>query len=181
MSVEKIKEGDIIMVKGSKLLPKAIQFFMKIYAKKLGYNKSDYNNHVAIVIRDFEGVLRVAESAKDGVQAIHAPYTYIKNNDCDVYTWKEPLNSSEAFVFSKVAHEYLYEPVRYDFANFTNQIKFIITGKWTGKTGVASKVRQYCSEFAAIVMDETRLTFAGQTWDKNPFDIESCYELRLLK
>lgn len=177
--MEKIKVGDVILTHDSKFIPKGIQFFMRKYARKLKLKVSKTYNHAAVVI-EWWGEVLIAESAEKGVRAIYTMDEYrVKHPDLIVLTWKKPLSKEEQVTFSKIATKYLSKITRYDFANFFRQIQKSFSLKWKGKKGEKSKKRQYCSEFAAVCMDETRGTFGGVTWDKNPLDIQICPELEI--
>ena len=172
-----LKVGDIILVHGGSFLARGIQFFMNIYRKRLGLPKRKLYNHVAVVV-DLYGELYVAEAHAKGVQVLPNAVQYVESQDCLVLTWAKPLTKSEQSLFSREAVKYALIPHRYDVLNFFFQMKYILTGMWRCPVGSKSVKLIYCSELGAIVMDKVRGSFNGQTWDKNPLDIELCDELR---
>lgn len=171
--------GDIILVHGGSFLAKGIQFFMNIYRSKQDLAKRKLYNHVAVVI-DLYGQKYIAEAVAKGVQVIPDADKYVATRDCTVLTWVNPLTAKEKAELSREAAKYALEIHRYDVLNFPYQIKYIMTGKWRGPTGDKAERRIYCSELAAIVMDKIRGSFDGQTWDKNPLDIELSPDLKVL-
>ena len=173
----KLIEGDVILVHSKKWLARQIQKWMNLYRIRKGLPTRKLFNHVAVVV-DLYGSLHVVESIETGVNVKPDAKAYVDRQDCKVLTWVNPLSAREGSVFSKTAINYALTPHRYDFLNFWYQIRYIITGKWRGPVGENSTKRVYCSELAAIVMDKTRGTFKGITWDKNPLDIDLCEELR---
>ena len=175
----KAKTGDIILVSGIGLLPRGIQFMMNIYRKRRGLPKRKLYNHVAIVV-ELWGTLWIAESSVKGVRVFKYPDDYIRRQDVKVMQFKQPLSEYEQKKFSAVAIKYSLHPTRYDLMNFWHQIIFILTGQWKGKVNELSREKLYCSEFAAVVMDEIRDSFKGVTWDKNPLDIEICEDLEFI-
>jgi len=175
----KTKTGDIILVSGIGLLPKGIQFFMNIYRKRMGLAQRKLYNHVALVV-ELWGTLWIAESSVKGVRVFKYPDDYVRRQDVKVMQFKSPLSEYEQKKFSEIAIKYSLHPTRYDLSNFWHQIVFVLTGKWKGKKGSKSREKLYCSEFAAVVMDEVRDTFNGTTWDKNPLDIEMCEDLEFI-
>lgn len=175
----KAKTGDIILVSGIGLLPRGIQFFMNIYRKRLGLTPRKLYNHVAVVV-ELWCTLWIAEASAKGVRVFKYPDDYIRRQDVKVMQFKKPLSEIEQRKFSEVAIKYALHPTRYDLTNFWHQMIFILTGKWNGKVNAASRGKLYCSEFAAVVMDEVRNSFSGVTWDKNPLDIEICQELEFI-
>ena len=176
----KIKEGDIILVQGGSWIARQIQKWMNIYRRKRGLDQRKLYNHVAVVV-DLYGTLYVAEAVAKGIHVIPNARKYVDNNDVKLMEWVTPLSKLEGSVFSKEAIKYALEPHRYDFLNFWYQMKYILTGRWSGPTFEKSKKRIYCSELAAIVMDKVRGSFKGRTWDKNPLDIELCKDLKALE
>ena len=175
----KTKTGDIILVSGIGLLSRMIQFGMDIYRKRKGLPKRKLYNHVAVVV-ELWGTLWIAEASEKGVRVFKYPDDYIRRQNVKVMQFKKPLTEQEQRKFSEVAIKYSLHPTRYDLVNFWYQMIFILTGKWKGKVNEASRERLYCSEFAAVVMDEVRGSFNGQTWDKNPLDIELCEDLEFI-
>jgi hypothetical protein len=174
----KLNVGDIILVHGGSFIARAIQYFMNIYRIRKGLPKRKLYNHVATVVNMW-GSLYVAESDRYGVQVLPNAKAYVAKNDCLVLSFKKPLTLIEKDKWSKLASTMALEPHKYDFLNFIYQIKYVLTGQWSGPTGDKSKKRVYCSEFVAILMDEIRNCFGGRTWDKNPLDIELSNCLRI--
>ena len=179
-SINDYKPGDIILVSNNGLLPKGIKLFMNIYRKKKDVSKTELYNHVVVVV-NLWGKMWIADSAEKGVQVNESLEKYVNRENCLHLTWKTPLTEEEQELFSKTAINYSLNPTRYDFINFYDQIRYILTGKWKGKTGDKSKKRLYCSEFAAVCMDVVRNSFKGVTWDKNPLDIQLCEDLVVVK
>ncbi|MGM0532603.1 MAG: hypothetical protein ACQER7_14745 [Bacteroidota bacterium] len=176
-TVKDFKPGDVLLFHNSGFLPKGIQFFMNIYRRKKGLpERKLYYNHVAVIV-NLWGELWMADSAKNGVQVNKIKVDALQRDNVLHLTWKEPLAKVEQKLFSKTAIGYSLRVTRYDVINFWDQARYILSGKWKGKTDDASTKRVYCSEFAAICMDKVRNSFNGQTWDKNPLDIELCEEL----
>lgn len=172
-----MKAGDILLFRNTGFVPKGIQFFMNIYRKKKGLPKQEVFNHVGVVV-ELWGKLMIAEADKEGVTVHREATQYIGKNNVKHLTWITPLTEEETKLFNKTAINYSLKVTRYDFLNFPAQIRYILWGKWKGKTGEESKVRLYCSEFAACCMDEVRGSFDGVTWNKNPLDIELCEDLK---
>lgn len=175
----KAKTGDIILVSGIGLLPKGIQFFMNIYRRRKGLAPRKLYNHVALVV-ELWGTLWIAEASVKGIRVFKYPDDYIRRQDVKVMQFIIPLTEKEQKNFSEIAIKYSLHPTRYDLTNFWDQMIFIITGKWKGKVNKESREKLYCSEFAAVVMDDVRGSFNGQTWDKNPLDIEMCQDLEFI-
>ena len=170
--------GDIILTCDRGFIPKAIRFFMRKYAKKLGYDETKFYNHVAVVIEN-DGDIWVAESAIKGVVAKHTPEYYLRIHKKHlIRTWVKPLLPFEKEMISDKAMHYVRIGTRYDFRNFWDQMRMIGTGAWKGKTGEESKKRLYCSELGAVGMDWVRNSFEGKTWSVNPFDIQVHKELK---
>lgn len=168
---KKLEVGDIILVSGTSFLPKGIQFFMNIYRKKKGLPKRKLYNHVAVVV-DLWGNKAIGEAQAKGIQIIGDADKYVNGQDCLVLTWKKPLTVKEKNKFSMEAISKALIPTRYDVLNFFYQMRYVLTGKWKGPKGEKSEKRLYCSEYAAVLMDDLRNCFKGETWDKNPLDIE---------
>jgi hypothetical protein len=176
-TINDFNPGDVLLFYNNGFIPKAIRFFMRIYNKKKKLpERKMYYNHVAVVV-NLWGNLFIAESNKEGVTVNDTLERYVNNKNVLHLTWKKPLSKEESDHFSKTAIGYSLRVTRYDFINFFDQIYYILTGKWRGKTGEKSRKRQYCSELAAVCMDETRGSFNGETWNKNPLDIELCEDL----
>ena len=173
-----IKVGDVILVKGGSWLARQIQNWMNIYRLKKGLPKRKLYNHAAVVV-NLWGEKYIAEATEKGVTVIPNALDYVLFKDTLVLTWIDPLNQKEQDLFSKTAIKYALEPHRYDFLNFFYQIKYILTGKWSGPIGKKAEKRLYCTEFAAVCMDKVRGSFEGQTWNKNPLDLELCEELKV--
>lgn len=180
---EDFTAGDILLFHNDGFLPKAIQFFMKIYGlfRKNVIKRKMFYNHVAVIIEMEmpKGVkkLYIADSAEKGVTVHDDLDKYINSPTVLHLTWKKPLTVKEKELFSKTAIQYSLKGTMYDFINFYDQVRFIITGEWKGKKGEESRKQVYCSEFAAICMDVVRNSFNGETWNKNPLDIELCEDL----
>jgi hypothetical protein len=170
--------GDIILVRGGSWLSKRIQFFMNIYRKRLGLPKRVLYNHVAVVVEDGWGMVYVAEANAKGIEMKISPQEYLDTHTCKVMTWRKPLTKAEKSKFSREASYFMHDPTRYEFLNFFHQIYYIFTGKWIGRTGSKSYDVLYCSEFAAVLMYKVRGSFKGETWNKNPLDIELSTELK---
>jgi len=166
-----MKAGDIILVHNSGFVSRGIQFFMNIYRKKLKLPKRTLYNH-AVVVVNLWGKLWVADAGAKGIQVRDRLDAYIGRDNVLLLTWRVPLTVEEQELFSKTAINYALGITRYDYKNFIDQIRYIFTGKWKGKTGAKSTKRIYCSEFAAVCMEATRNGTFKSTWDKNPLDIE---------
>jgi hypothetical protein len=171
------RPGDVLLFRHTGFLPKVIRFFMKLYSKRKNVEQDIYYNHVAVIV-NLWGELWVADAVEKGVQVEDSLDRYMDKSSVKHLTWVKPLSKEEQEDFSKVAISYAMKVTRYDFLNFWDQARYILTGEWKGKTGKDSKERVYCSKFAAICMDEVRGSFNGVTWDKNPLDIELCKDLK---
>lgn len=167
-----MKVGDVILSCDKGFLPSAIRFFMKRYAKRIGVESEKVFNHVAVCV-DVRGQKRIAEAMAKGVQIIQTPEEYLAHHhDYLIRTWVKPLSEQEKQTFSTSVKKLAYKVTRYEFSNFFNQIGLINRNVWNGKTGVDALDRMYCSEVAAFAMDETRGSFGGVWWVRNPLDIQ---------
>lgn len=144
---------------------------MNIYRKKKGLKPRILYNHAAMVVNVWDQ-LYVAESAEKGVQLIQNAHNYVNTHKTKLLGWKKELTAIEQRKVSKLAASYAFIPHRYDFLNFPFQMWFILTGKWKGPKGEKSRKRVYCTEFVAVLMDDTRGSFNGKTWSVNPLDLE---------
>lgn len=178
--IEDYEVGDIILIRHKGLLPRIIRFFMDKYRKKLHLPKMRLYNHSMTIVYKDENKL-IADSSKDGVGIHDTLDRYINNSNCHHLTWKKPLSNEEKRSWSKIAIGFDNANIQYDLRNFLDNIIFITLGIWIGKKGSQSVVRQYCSEFVAILMDKVRGTWNGETWNKNLIDIQVCEELKVVE
>jgi len=165
--------GDVILVKGSSWLARAIQYFMKKYRRSRNLPNVDViTNHAALIV-ELWGVLVVVEAGAHGVAVKYSIYEYLQKHRVKI----KRINKSIHPQFSKIASSYFVSPHRYDFLNFIHQIVLIITGYWIGPKKYKATNRLYCSEYVALVLDECYGIYNNQTWDKNPLDIDLTPEL----
>ncbi len=177
-TIDDYQVGDIILIRHKGLIPRIIRFFMDKYRKKLHLPKMTLYNHSMTVVFKEEKKL-IADSSKDGVGIKDTLDRYINNPNCLHLSWKKPLSNNEKLTWSKIAVGFDNANIKYDLRNFLDNIIFISLGIWIGKKGDQSVVRQYCSEFVAILMDKVRGTWKGETWNKNFIDIQICEELKV--
>ena len=170
--------GDIILSNDSGFLPRAIRFFMKRYAKRLGVKVDTYYNHAAICV-EIGGELRVAEAMAKGVQIIKTPEEYLKKHPKHlIRTWVKPLDNDEKKLISAIVRDLSLRITKYDFKNFTDQIGLIEFNQWNGKMHVEALARIYCSELCAYAMDCVRDTFGGVWWLRNPLALQINNQLK---
>lgn len=167
------KVGDILIVKGTAWLSRAIQYFMVIYKTLRGFKVDFIPNHCATVI-DFYGVLMVAEANAKGIEARYNIEDYLTKYKIRVKRIKGREVTTD---WSSTAAAFFARPHRYDIFNFVFQIILIYTGYWIGPKKSKSTRKLYCSEYIALLLDIAYNIFNGHTWDKNPIDIEIHPEL----
>lgn len=160
--------GDIILVRSNSWLPRAIQFFMRYYRRTRGYKQvTAITNHAACIL-DLWGVLMVSESTIRGVEATKTASDYIAKHKVIIKRYKGEIPSH----FSKVAASYFASPHKYDFLNFLYQMIMVLTGFWIGPKHARADRRLYCSEYIAVIFDDLFGIYKGETWNKNPLDLD---------
>jgi hypothetical protein len=136
----KVLPGDVLHCTGTSFIAKAIQLFCRSRI-----------NHTALVI-SIQNILYVIDADGHGVNPKLFDVWMMKNNfkflisrpDPEFYNISDITNRA----LSKAGH------TRYDFASlFWHQLKYQVTGKWTGKTRIDAEKRMYCSEFVAWVFN----------------------------
>jgi len=179
--ISKLQPGDIILCRGNSVLSKSIQVFMRLYMKKLGYNKefieARLTNHTATVI-DIWGSTYVVEAMGKGIEI--NPFSEAYGHKLDtikVITPRKKYTAKEKKEISREATELCFNPTRYDIANFFYQIYKVVTtkknkpGKWKGPKGETSKKRLYCSETSAYLANKIRNGVFEEFWAMNPVDV----------
>ena len=134
----KLQKGDILSCTGTGFLSKGIQLFSRSRI-----------NHTAMVV-EIWGKLFIIDSQKDGTNP--RPLQEWINKYNYEYVVHRPkhrafdLKEISARAMSKVGH------TPYDFKSLLwYQPRYMISGKWRGKTGGDAEKRMYCSEFVAWV------------------------------
>ncbi len=166
-----VKVGDILCVRdGKSFIAKCIQYYMRIYKKKLGYDAIPNYHHSAIVV-DIWGRLNVAEAVGKGFKIHPIEEAYPNWNRVDIITPNKPLSDIEKKEISRIAEHYSLKITRYDYFNFLFQIWLIKTGKWIGPRGKKAENRFYCSEAVATIYNKIRPNTFELPAATNPVDV----------
>jgi hypothetical protein len=162
--------GDVILVKGTSWIARAIQFFMNIYRHLRGYGDIQIYNHAAMFVEIF-GEIYVAEALGKGVTI--APYkdTYLGKDNYIILEPVVPITPKEKDLLLLAALKSSFRVTRYDFSNFFFQIILIFTGKWYGRKGKKAERRLYCSEAVATWWSKIRPRMFVKPSATNPLDI----------
>lgn len=135
---EHLMPGDVLHCTGDSFLSKAIQLFCRSRI-----------NHTAFVI-EIAGIIYIIDSDAHGVNPKLLEHWMKKNN----YKFYVSRPDPEHFDIDQLCIKALSQSgvTNYDFGSlFWHQIKYQLTGKWSGKTDIEAEKRMYCSEFIAWV------------------------------
>lgn len=178
--LDKLKEGDIVLVRGKKFVAKSIRFFMDRLRKKMGIEKQILFNHAATVI-SYKGTWYVAEANGVGVEA--SPFVEAYGHRLDsirIISPKKPYSKIEKNKIVDVALDYIFQPTRYDFFGLFHQIRMIrntrkrsVSNKrpWRGPEGLKAQRRLYCTEAVATWANEVRPNTFQEPWSVNPLHV----------
>ena len=137
---EHLAPGDVLHCTGNSFLSKAIQLFCRSRI-----------NHTAFVI-EIAGIFYVIDSDAKGVNPKLLGKWFEKNN----YKFYVSRPDSNIYNIQALTDRALSKAgvTNYDFISLSiHQVKYQLTGKWTGKTDIGAEKRMYCSEFVAWVFE----------------------------
>jgi len=186
MNKDKLNVGDICLYHGKSFVAKSIQYFMKVYAKKLGLPKRDklYNHAFAIV--EMWGKKYVVEALADGmnIQLLEKVYPDKKWKDIIVLTPRKPYSKKEKEQFNKEALKVVMVPTRYGYSDILFHSRAILSKKgydvWKSK-GEKDDDRMHCTEAVATLADKVRYDTFERPWSTNPLDLELSSKYRIKK
>jgi hypothetical protein len=177
MNKDKLSVGDIGLYHGSSFIAKAIQLFMKKYARKLGLPEREklYNHAFAII--EMWGQVYVVEALADGmnIQPIEKAYPDKKWKDIIILTPKKSFSKAEKERFNKAALKSVMIPTRYGYADILFHARAILSKKgydvWRSK-GDKDDDRMHCTEAVATFANKARYDMFERPWSTNPLDLE---------
>ena len=143
-----LKEGDVLHCTSNGWLAKLIKFFTK---SKI--------NHTALVVK-MGYHLFIIDAQANGVN--------VKTVDEWTRKYKYKYIISRPREFSSTHKHKAFSRIGitgYDFMALLNQLWYVLTGIWTGKTHESARHRMYCSEFVAYVFN------IEEWWKKSPKDV----------
>lgn len=137
---EHLMPGDVLHCTGNSFLSNAIQLFCRSRV-----------NHTAFVI-EIAGIIYVIDSDAHGVNPKLLSKWIEKNN----YKFYVSRPDSSVYNIDALTVKALSKAgvTNYDFGSlFIHQIKYQVTGKWSGRTNSGAEKSMYCSEFVAWIFD----------------------------
>jgi len=157
--IDKIRTGDRLLVNGTGFIPRTIRYFMRKYAKRIGYTYTHkYGDWIAshagtfIVINNY---VYVAESVKNGYRLTDFRHNYDPHNDdMMIVRTKRPYTRNET---SSVQWFILYLQEINEFYQYWGLLTwagYIWTGiNLFGRGGMTST---YCYEATFRILNEIR-------------------------
>lgn len=180
MKLEDIKTGDYYLVKSKVIMSRAIQYFMRLYAKKwkIKYTEDDIYSHAGTFLW-LNNTLYIAESVDNGFSLREFSRHYnIGNGRSAVYSPVVPYTKDEISSVIKNAIELTTVNVMYQIWNFVQWPLYI----WTkGKVNLFPKRKNsrgttYCFESTQRIKEVVR----PQNYNDNP-EITNIFMLSLDK
>ena len=162
-SIDELETGDIIAIhNNSGILPKGIQYFMKLWAK-IHYNKKldKYYSHTMTVVPPRYGLnCEVAEAVSKGY-VIRSPGFNNKPEDVLVFRLKDRLTYPEQLRLYDMAIEMAFGNIEYEILNFFWWMPYILSN---GKVDISPKSgkkrkKLFCFETSALLLNAARPVF----------------------
>ena len=166
-----IKHGDIGLVVKTKLINKIVSWFMDLYRKILKLPPRRAYNHCFLCVNIW-GQLYVVEALAKGITATPYIHTYGGKKNHIIKTPIDPLSKDGGEEISKIALTTALENTEYDFLSLFEQIWYILTGKWPGKTGPDAEKRMNCAEAVADWWDKYKKGVFETPASTNPLEID---------
>ena len=180
--LEDLKTGDIGMTHDSGFLPKAIRYFMNIYANKFyGKSANKYYNHTFIILRRKEGIYAIEAAGKGMVgKLIQDRFTedYIKNNILFCRPAKDFDNVEKSKIRDTIIKLAL-KAIRYQFSNFISWIIYILTKGGINLLRNSKINRAFCFELTTYIWNSIRSDFRFNVPTTNTVDLQ--FDNRFIK
>ena len=147
----------LVYVRGKGFMPRAIQFFMRLYALRFNRVWRKPVNHADIV---YSGL------AWGSIAHGFLPRTVDIYKGVTIYPFRLETNKTQKEIID-ILERYKYRP--YDFKNFIDFIVKLFTGKWTGHTRQYAEAKLFCIEAVHMIMDELGISPSlKDAWDNDP-------------
>lgn len=164
--------GDIGLIEGGTWVSKGILFFMNLYRKTKKLKTRKLYTHAFAIVKVFDKLF-IAEMSENG--AVVKPFVEAYGNKIDRIKFlspNKPYTNKEKEMFSETAISYSFDATRYDFIGLWDQMVYVTTGKWKGKTGDKAEKRMYCTEAVATWANKVRPNTFKNQHSVNPLDID---------
>lgn len=169
--VNQIDYLDIGLVKSKGFLAKAIQFFMKRYARSRGVKPDRYYNHAFLIVNMWD-TKWVAEAKAEGYVLTPFVESYLGRDNFKIGRVKN-LRVTKKLVaeVSREAAQLSFKQTRYDVMNFFWQIIKSYTGQWF-RNDIDITKTLYCTEAVAHLVNMMKPGIFVNPGEVNPLDID---------
>ena len=173
LTLSQFKAGDIVLLAGTNIYERILQWFMKLARRRKGLSvpKGLVANHAGILI-NVNGRLCMGE-VLNTVKTYPFPEAYYNYRErMKVLSPKKPYSVKEKEKLSRYVIDDSKLAYKYDVFGLLFQVKYILSGKWVGPVGERADKRLYCTEAVAKWVNKVRPNTFTQQEAVNPLDIE---------
>jgi hypothetical protein len=178
MELVDLKTGDIVFRCEAEFVSNAIQFWMKVYGRKKGYNVSWIPSHIFTLVW-INSILYSAESVDNGFHLREFNKHYKLGDNLFICRVNEEYTPNEQIEIFRYAKELETVSVGYAYPNFVAWPIYILTGINIFPSKLARKIN-YCYQSTRMILEHMRSNWMGNTAITSFWDVYQPDKLKII-